>query len=302
MLFATGLTFGQKQHEYRPLPIYRYVNLQVDKQDVMDSQQPFLQAIQSVCLILIALVWFGEAGIQLISQVLITSYCLIIQPVDFMNLKLVVINSEPVIYSLTSGIFHRISVLRNSITVTLNFVSKVSKYLGPAMTAMVTTKFRSEIINPTQWDTLMSANIPVPNNTSTSAWTESGAVNIDGNKYNSDSVCIAFRYTSTTGGAANYYLDSIKITGTPVGIKEINAAVNLLHIYPNPVTSMVTISNSEMMNKIEIYNMVGELVSAYENVDNTKCAINVASLQQGLYFTKVTLKNGTVVSKKMVKE
>ena len=48
--------------------------------------------------------------------------------------------------------------------------------------------------------------------------------------------------------------------------------------------------------------MVGDLVLSYENINSTIYNVNIEKLQQGIYFTKIQLKNGISVSKKIVRE
>ncbi|MGD0710262.1 MAG: T9SS type A sorting domain-containing protein [Bacteroidales bacterium] len=304
MFFATGLTYGQ--HQYRPLPIYRYMVYGApDNLNVMDSSaaalaqdtttMPFPKGP--------ALTYGGWDTAHLQTT---CNYNWIISHYTAGNINELKGNG----YSSTSGnlltdqwyISPYFSTNLYS-GVNFSFSSKCAKYAGPAMIVMVSTKWRNGLPDTTaathQWDTLTGANIPLPNGTASSAWQKSN-INLD--SYKGDSICIAFRYTSTTGAAATYYVDSIQITGTLVGIKNLNA-YGKFSIYPNPVTSTVTISNtSDMIKNIKIYNMVGELVAAYDNVNNTKYSINTENLQEGMYFTKVMLNNGTVVSNKIVKE
>lgn len=63
-----------------------------------------------------------------------------------------------------------------------------------------------------------------------------------------------------------------------------------------------TISNSNMINKIEVFNMLGKLVSTYENLTDKTCLINFAEFQKGLYVLLLTLNNGDIVLKKIIKE
>jgi hypothetical protein len=48
--------------------------------------------------------------------------------------------------------------------------------------------------------------------------------------------------------------------------------------------------------------MIGELVSANENVAGYRSIINIENLQSGIYIAKIQLKNGTVATQKLVKE
>jgi len=298
MFFTTGLTYGQ--HQARPLPIYRYmIDGYPDNLNVLDSSAASL-ALDTTTLPFPAgpaLTWGGwdTAHISGPYNWTISHYT-----VGSIN-ELKGNGYSSTLGNLLTDQWYISPYFNTNLNtgVTFSFSSKCAKYAGPVMQVMVSTSFRNEVVNPTQWTALTSANIPAPNGTSSSAWLKSN-INLD--SYKGDSVCIAFRYTSTTGNAATYYVDSIKILGTLVGINDIKEAAGLVNVYPSPVKSIVNISNPSMINKVEIYNMVGELVSANENVNNNECSLNIAKLPQGIYITKIQLKNGITVSKKIVKE
>jgi hypothetical protein len=297
MFFATGLTYGQRLS--RPLPIYRYMVCGApDNLNVMDSSAASLaQDTTSMPYPVGPALTYGgwdTAHLQTTNNYnwVISAY----HPTS----------TETYYELIGSGYSGGVPIAtdqwyispdfntNNYTGVDFSFSSKAATYVGPPMIVMVSTSYTGGKPDPAQWDTLKTANIPVHG---TAGWKKSH-INLD--SYKGNNVCVAFRYTSTTGGDARYYVDSIKITYT-TGIKEITAN-DMVSIYPNPVTSTLTISNTNTINKIEIYNMVGEVVSAVENVNKNTYAINVENLQNGLYFAKIQLKNGTIVSKKIIKE
>lgn len=295
MFFATGLTYGQ---QYRNLPINRYFMAAAP-----DTQDTNMLDVSTLTQDSTSITWGGWDTVSIVG----TGYYM-------WWVKHYVAGA---IYELEASGYNSKTTPKNNPSdqwfispyfstkkyhgVALNFSSSCAEYAGPTVVALVSTNWRGGVLNPSSWDTLQGLTIAAPNGATTFPWTQSGAANLDA--YQGDSVCIAFRYTSNANAAATYYLDSITITGTPNGINEISAASAKVTSYPNPVTSTVTISDaSGIIKDIEIYNMVGELVSAYENVDNNKCIINIENLQQGMYFTKVILKDGTFVSNKIVKE
>ena len=294
MLFATVLTYGQTP-QYRNLPIYRYfMSTGLDLQDTNALDVANIQADST------DITWGGWDTASVAS-----TYAM--WWVKDYN------TYSPAIYELeATGYYDSADHLTDQWMVspyfstnkfndvTFSFSTECAKYAGPPITAMISTNYKGGSPATATWDTL-SVNIPAPNGTASSGWI-SLSTGIDGVKYKSDSVCIAFHYVSTAGAGATYYVDSIQITGNYTGIRNI-ANNGKFSIYPNPVSSTVTISNStDKIKNIEIYNMVGELVADYQNVDNNKYMINIGSLQQGMYFTKVLLNNGTVVSSKIVKE
>jgi len=83
------------------------------------------------------------------------------------------------------------------------------------------------------------------------------------------------------------------------GTTEVNNLTSLLQlsIFPNPVTSKITISASDRINTIAFSNLLGQLIYS-EQFDSKQVQVDVAYLPAGTYFVKV---NGTEV-RKFVKE
>ncbi len=88
------------------------------------------------------------------------------------------------------------------------------------------------------------------------------------------------------------------------GVASIDAA-NAVSVYPNPATSEITV-NMEGINAaqsvITIENAIGQTVMVVENKNAfSKLNVNVATLENGIYFVKVKSSNG-VATKRFVKE
>ena len=97
-----------------------------------------------------------------------------------------------------------------------------------------------------------------------------------------------------------------------VGIEEFRVDNGELIIYPNPATSELRIlvgdkrqsraENGELrIEKINIYNAVGQVVMNVSNINATSYKLNVESLNSGLYFISVQTKDGVVNRKFVVK-
>lgn len=63
-------------------------------------------------------------------------------------------------------------------------------------------------------------------------------------------------------------------------------AINTFDIYPNPTTSILNFKSAVQVEKILIYNMLGQLVQE-EKVNALEGAINIEKLAQGTYLVKV---------------
>ncbi len=73
-----------------------------------------------------------------------------------------------------------------------------------------------------------------------------------------------------------------------------------LQFYPNPVTDLITIRADKVLDKIVIYNMIGQEVIVVNN-NKTNAQIDMSHLQKGVYFVKVSA-DKTLTAFKVVKQ
>lgn len=71
-------------------------------------------------------------------------------------------------------------------------------------------------------------------------------------------------------------------------------------MYPNPVTSILNISFTEMISKIEMHNMLGQMVQS-QSVQANESRIDMSSLAIGTYLVRVTI-GADVKTFKVIKE
>jgi hypothetical protein len=90
-------------------------------------------------------------------------------------------------------------------------------------------------------------------------------------------------------------LDSA-ILSTPEFQKELKVS-----IYPNPVSSLVTIKSSELITDISLLNLEGRLIKR-ELINSAKISyqLDVSNLSKGIYFMTISSLDGRVVSKKLI--
>jgi hypothetical protein len=72
-----------------------------------------------------------------------------------------------------------------------------------------------------------------------------------------------------------------------------------IELYPNPAKNSFSISKTA--NSIEIYNLTGQLVKSYKNIEINQ-SIAIESLQTGIYSVKITENNGLSQTKRLIKE
>lgn len=74
-----------------------------------------------------------------------------------------------------------------------------------------------------------------------------------------------------------------------------------LMIYPNPSEKILNFSYfTGIINKIKIYGVDGR-VRIFNNINNSEAAINISSLEKGIYFINILTTNG-LISKKFIKK
>lgn len=77
----------------------------------------------------------------------------------------------------------------------------------------------------------------------------------------------------------------------------VDEASNAWNVYPNPASSLVNIEG-EKMQRVEVYNAVGQVVVAQEVSDNA-VQLNAKEWSNGVYFVRIYSESGQVVNKKV---
>jgi Metallo-peptidase family M12/Secretion system C-terminal sorting domain len=87
-----------------------------------------------------------------------------------------------------------------------------------------------------------------------------------------------------------------KNNNVPLGVA--NYIENQIDIYPNPTQSGMTVNGIVGNFSVHILNQLGQICMQQQAVNEAK--INMAHLQNGIYFAKITLANGQMIVKKIV--
>lgn len=103
-----------------------------------------------------------------------------------------------------------------------------------------------------------------------------------------DAVIIRFEFKSGYGN--NVWIDNVRVMNA-TGLEELDSE---LSIYPNPATEVVNISTADEVQRVEIFNMQGQLVKVENGDVNT---VSVKELANGVYTIKLTTANGTSMHK-----
>lgn len=84
-----------------------------------------------------------------------------------------------------------------------------------------------------------------------------------------------------------FCVDDVQYTGT-VAVEETQISTS---VYPNPASEFVTFSAIENINKVEVFNLVGQLVYS-NNPGNNKVMVNVNDLPNGVYVARIHTATG----------
>lgn len=84
-----------------------------------------------------------------------------------------------------------------------------------------------------------------------------------------------------------FLVDDVQYTGT-VAVEE---TVVETSVFPNPASDFVTLSTIENINKIEVFNLVGQLVYT-STPDNNKVMVNVNNFPNGVYVARIHTATG----------
>ncbi len=85
----------------------------------------------------------------------------------------------------------------------------------------------------------------------------------------------------------------------PAGINDPSEGP-IVSIFPNPCGSFINVTffeNSNDINKVEVYNIIGEVVQSIDGVSNQVVTINTAELTSGVYFVAVHNQKGIQTTK-----
>ncbi|MBL7727213.1 MAG: T9SS type A sorting domain-containing protein [Dinghuibacter sp.] len=79
---------------------------------------------------------------------------------------------------------------------------------------------------------------------------------------------------------------------------------NRVATYPNPVSGIITftVPKNEQINRVQVFNLQGKQVLLVTGNRTAIQQMNMAALNPGNYISRVTVQNGTVYTKQIVKK
>jgi type IX secretion system substrate protein len=79
-------------------------------------------------------------------------------------------------------------------------------------------------------------------------------------------------------------------------------SVTNVSVYPNPVANTLYLANITEVERIEVRNILGQMVVSFENVDAENLSINTNNWNSGLFFVMVYGENNSTKTIKLIKE
>ena len=102
--------------------------------------------------------------------------------------------------------------------------------------------------------------------------------------------------------ACALYLPGSNCVNT-TGITENKEVANTVNIFPNPATSTITVAvKGNTIETVELFDLTGRMVKQVAGVNAAQYTVQRENLTSGLYFAKVKLNKGGVVTKRIVLE
>ncbi|MCJ8291968.1 MAG: T9SS type A sorting domain-containing protein [Crocinitomicaceae bacterium] len=114
---------------------------------------------------------------------------------------------------------------------------------------------------------------------------------------------IAMITTVSIGTISAIFVDTAYIldNDSTTGFKELNLNALSVEIYPNPVSSTLNLASEQQMKSYSIVDLNGRVMTTGELKTN-QFALNVGNLPKGFYIIRVELEDGSLATKKVLKQ
>ncbi len=114
-----------------------------------------------------------------------------------------------------------------------------------------------------------------------------------------ENITFLFRAEFPNGGWV--LLDDVAFANGTVTSVESVVEKSLLTLHPNPTYSTLMIESENAVRRIEIINMLGQIVSVNAVESSTRHTVDVAGLAAGTYWVRMTDVQGTVITESFLK-
>ena len=118
----------------------------------------------------------------------------------------------------------------------------------------------------------------------------------------------AFYYNASEGGWVRYDISDWEIVFDVMIFPILESTTNLneadlntlTYVYPNPAKEQVMLASSVKMNKVEIYNIVGQKIYS-KDVNGISTSVSTTDFATGQYIVKMYTESGVAVKKMIIK-
>lgn len=110
-------------------------------------------------------------------------------------------------------------------------------------------------------------------------------------------------FAGPTVTSSGVYLQTSAAGGSStIGIKELTKADDegKIVLFPNPATDKFVVQSLRKFEKVEVYNLNGQMIATQEFAETEQAEIHIAGLQSGIYIIKAYKKNQLVGQNKLV--
>lgn len=99
----------------------------------------------------------------------------------------------------------------------------------------------------------------------------------------------------------NFYSDTVNITvSLCTSINQPEKPI-IMNMYPNPASNVVTVQGLDL-SQIELLDISGRLLEFFNVSASNSTELNLKAVPSGVYFVRATAKDGTVESKRLIKQ
>lgn len=109
-------------------------------------------------------------------------------------------------------------------------------------------------------------------------------------------------FTSTVGhnGFLWSFCDPLNAYYLVMGTEEPALSFDEVKLYPNPAVNLVTIQSGQLLDKVEVYNSIGQLIYTDAAIATHTYQLNTTDMDMGVYFVRTYTGNNTTKLNKLL--
>ncbi len=115
-------------------------------------------------------------------------------------------------------------------------------------------------------------------------------------------------YLGSLNGTRDFFIAKYKMT-EPLCFNQLTTKLNEknnlksdISIYPNPTQTSVTVKANTDIKSIEVVNLIGQQMISISTISLKEVALNLSTIEKGIYFVKITLLNNEEILHKLIRQ